>query len=545
MNIDLLFSNFELLNTPQKIQKLKQAILQLAIQGNLVPQDPNDEPASQLLKRIKAEKEKLIKEGNPKREKPLPPISSEEIPIEAPKTWQWVRLGNILIFNYGKGIPENLGEGNIPAYGANGIKKYVKKPLVDGPVIIVGRKGSVGALNVEKNSCWPTDVTYYIEKHDNLEFDFIYYLLKSLNLEKYGLGIKPGLNRNQVYNTFVPLPPLEEQKRIVEKIDQLFSRADEIESKLKKADEEIVHLDKSALHQLLESKDGEEFKKNFEFIIENFDLLYSDERNVKELRQAILQLAVQGKLVPQNPNDEPASELIKKIKAEKQRLIKEWKLKKEKPLPPISEDEIPYKSPKGWKWVRTIEICRYIQRGKSPVYSDIKKYPVLSQKCIQWSGIDISKARFIDPKSLEKYESERLLKTGDLLWNSTGDGTIGRINLYDEKVNTYQLAVADSHVTVVRPLISLVNARYLCTWFSSPHVQNVLVDKITGSTKQTELGTGTVKKHLVLLPPLNEQKRIVEKVDELMELFDELESKIVKSKEESDRLIDAILHTSF
>jgi len=240
-----------------------------------------------------------------------------------------------------------------------------------------------------------------------------------------------------------------------------------------------------------------------------------------QLKNAILQYAVQGKLVPQNPNDEPASVLLEKIRKERKTLIKAGKIKSEKPFLPIADEEIPFEIPKSWEWVRLGEICTYIQRGKSPKYSLIKKYPVIAQKCNQWEGLDIEKALFIDPESLASYNNERILQTGDLLWNSTGLGTLGRMALYNTKINQFELAVADSHVTVIRPLQKFIISSFLYYYFANPTVQLKIENQAEGSTKQKELSTNTVICYLTPLPPLSEQKRIVERIEELLSLVNE------------------------
>jgi len=159
-------------------------------------------------------------------------------------------------------------------------------------------------------------------------------------------------------------------------------------------------------------------------------------------------------------------------------------------------------------------ICEYIQRGKSPKYSPIKKYPVIAQKCNQWSGFSIEKAQFIEPESLPSYARERLLIDDDLLWNSTGLGTLGRMAVYKTALNPYELAVADSHVTVIRPMKSYVLSAYLYAYFSNPSVQLVIESQSDGTTKQKELATSTIKSYYVPLPPRQEQLRIIARIEQ-------------------------------
>ena len=254
----------------------------------------------------------------------------------------------------------------------------------------------------------------------------------------------------------------------------------------------------------------------------------------QQLKNSILLMAVQGKLVPQDPNDEPASVLLERIRAEKERLIKEKKIKREKnpsvifkgadntPYEKIGDevrslaDEVPFDIPDSWEWVRLIDVCEYIQRGKSPKYSPIKKYPVVAQKCNQWSGFSIEKAQFIEPDSLSSYGPERLLQDNDLMWNSTGLGTLGRMAIYKTAANPYELAVADSHVTVIRPLKQFVLSEYLYYYFANPTVQSVIEDQADGTTKQKELATATIKAYLTPIPPLDEQRRILAKLSEVL-----------------------------
>ena len=262
--------------------------------------------------------------------------------------------------------------------------------------------------------------------------------------------------------------------------------------------------------------------------------------NGKQLKNSILQWAIQGKLVPQDSNDEPASVLLEKIRQEKERLIKEKKIKRDKNASIIYrgednsyyekilatgevkciDEEIPFEIPSSWSWARLLNVSIYIQRGKSPKYSPIKKYPVVAQKCNQWAGFSIDKAQFIEPESLSKYAIERILQDEDLMWNSTGLGTLGRMAVYYAKLNPYELAVADSHVTVIRLFKPFVSPLFFYFYFVSPTVQSVIEDKSDGSTKQKELSTTTVCNYLVPIPPRNEQTRIISKVTSLLPVIE-------------------------
>ena len=302
-------------------------------------------------------------------------------------------------------------------------------------------------------------------------------------------------------NKLFPLPPLAEQERIVDKIGLVMPIIDKYSKSQELLDKMNVELNEC-------------------------------------LKKSVLQEAIQGKLVPQIAEEGTAHELLEQIKAEKQKLVKEGKLKKSALASSVIfrgddnkyyekigksvqciDEEIPFEIPENWVWVRLDDICSYIHRGKSPKYSDIKKYPVVAQKCNQWSGFSLEKAKFIDPQSVSSYSEEQFLKDEDLMWNSTGLGTLGRMAIYDSRLNPYELAVADSHVTVIRPYKHYAMAKYLFFYFSSYTVQSVIEDKSDGSTKQKELATKTVKAYLVPLPPFAEQKRIVEKVNQLMQLL--------------------------
>lgn len=273
-------------------------------------------------------------------------------------------------------------------------------------------------------------------------------------------------------------------------------------------------------------------------LTDNLPLLAVAPNGIKKLRELILELAVRGKLVPQDRNDEPAGALLKRVAEEKLRLVAEGKIKKQKTLEEIATEESPFVLPAGWEWTRLGNVSAYIQRGKGPAYVDQSDFRVVSQKCVRWTGLDLQPARFIEPESLVKYEPIRFLRSGDILWNSTGTGTIGRACIVENCSEDEQL-VADSHVTVVRP--TTISPVFLWRWIQSPSVQRELEGKASGTTNQIELNTSTVISHLTPIPPLAEQHRIVAKVDELMALCDRLEAQQADAESAHAQLVQALL----
>lgn len=256
---------------------------------------------------------------------------------------------------------------------------------------------------------------------------------------------------------------------------------------------------------------------------------------ITRLRRFVLDLAVRGKLIVQSPDDEPATKLLERLLIEKARCIKEGTAKPARVLPVVDED-VEFDIPSTWTWTRLGVIAGYVQRGKSPIYAEQQGLPVVSQKCIQWSGLDLTAAKNITNESLSRYEDIRFLRDGDLLWNSTGTGTIGRvINL----VSSPKQLVCDSHVTVVRCLMVL--PEYVRIWLCSDHVYGRIESKASGSTNQVELTAQMAINQVVPLPPLSEQQRIVAKVDELMALCDQLEAARAQREATRDRLAAASL----
>ncbi|EOR20162.1 restriction modification system DNA specificity domain-containing protein [Clostridium sartagoforme AAU1] len=384
--MDMMLEQFKtIFDRPEKVNKLRETILDLAVRGKLVPQDPNDEPASVLFEKIKNEKEILIKEKKIKKEKPLAEISENEKPFELPTGWEFVRIGDLgNIFN-GNSINAKIKEtvyANVEegynyistkdvAFNGKGIdyntgvkvpyneKKF--KVAHNGSVLICSEGGSAGRKIglTDKDICFGNKL-YAIEPIKGILSEYIFYIYQSSmffdSFTSKMTGIIGGISIANFKEIIIPLCSLNEQKRIIEKVDSLMAFCDKLEKVLEKK----VYYGKLGAKSVFNAVDNvdsiEELEEVLRFILLNFKNLSLGDNAVKELKNCILQLAVQGKLVPQDPNDEPASVLLERIKEEKERLIKEKKIKKEKPLAEISEEEKPFELPGRWEWVRLKEI---------------------------------------------------------------------------------------------------------------------------------------------------------------------------------------------
>jgi type I restriction enzyme S subunit len=526
MNKETFSENFELFtDAPNGVQKLRELILQLAVQGKLVSQDPDDEPASMLFEKIRVTNKNL--------KKSLPEINIGDNLYELPKLWKYVRLGDILTLEYGKNLPKSKRNqnGKYPVYGSNGIVGYHDKFLIDKTAIIVGRKGSAGALNICSGPSWTTDVSYFINPPNGINLNFAFILLKSLKLETLGKGIKPGLNRNEVYQLIVSLSPLEEQKRIVAKVDQLMTLCDQLEARQQEKHDNRIHLNNAALDKLLTAPTPGEFAQHWQRICDNFDLLYDAPETVGQLRQAILQLAVQGKLVAQDMGGEPAAVLLEKIKGEKERLVKENKIKKAKLLPIIDFDEIPHNLPDNWEWVRLGEVVNY-NGAKKVSSSEIPEDAWL----LGLEDIEKDTSRIIQRVTFKDKRSKSTkakFEEGDVLY--------GKLRPYLNKV-----IVADKDgfcTTEIVPLKGYYGlfAKYLMYALKQPGFLEYVNSKTYG-INLPRLGTEDARSALIPLPPLEEQKRIVAKVDQLMALCDELEAGLVQAQTEGGELMEAVVH---
>ncbi|MGQ4647209.1 restriction endonuclease subunit S [Lyngbya aestuarii] len=544
---------------PDGVKRLRELILSLAMQGKLVQQDASDQPARELLKEIEAEKERLVKEGKIKKSKPLPEITPDEIPYEIPESWEWMQLMDISIrIHYGYTASANhelrdirllritdiqnnkVKWDSVPGCDTNGqdVSSYL---LANNDILIARTGGTVGKSylveNININAVFASYLIRLIpSKHINVNYlklvieSPLYW--KQLYEKCSGTG-QPNVNGTSLSTLLFPLPPLPEQRRIVEKIDRLMSRCDELERLRDKRNQKRLIVHAAACDRLLNAKDDQGFRKAWDFIRHNFSDLYSVKENVSELRKAILQLAVMGKLVPQNPDDPPASELLKEIEAEKKRLIKEGKIKKSKPLPEITPDEIPYDLPDAWEWTNIQNISLKVTDGehKTPIRSDTGYY-LLSARNVTNKGIKLDDVDYVLEEEYLRIRKRCNPEIGDILVSCSG--SVGRIAIVDSDCYVMVRSVA-----LIKYDHNRVSSSFLAYVLRSLLVQFQIVEK-SRTTAQSNLFLGKIKELVIPLPPLPEQHRIVAKVDKLMTLCDQLEQQIDCATDKQTTLLNAV-----
>ena len=468
-------------------EQLRASILQYAAEGKLVKQNPNDEPASELIKKIEKEKNKLIKEGKIKKNKKLPAIEKDEKPFDIPDSWEWVRLGSILYNLDGKRVPVSVSERNKKGkvydyYGASGVIDKIDNYIFSKPLLLISEDGA-NLLARRTPIAFIATGKYWVNNHahvfDGINLLFLKYIsifIESIDVSKYVTGTaQPKLNQQNLNKILVAVPPLEEQKRIVAKIEKLMPLVDEY---------------------------AESYNR-----LQKIDNEFED-----KLKQSVLQYAMEGKLVKQNSSDEPSSELIKKIENEKAELVKEGKIKKSKKLPAITDDEKPFDIPDSWEWVRLGNIF------------DITSSKRVMKKEWRDSGIPFYRAReivsinknrplkdpiFIDEDTyLEKIKVSGKPNEGDILL--TGVGTLGVPYIVPKDKEFY---FKDGNIIWLKNFGD-IDPKYLSWYVQCPYML-----KEIHNNRGTTVGTLTIvrsKNLIVPLPPLQEQKRIVMKIKEFM-----------------------------
>ena len=562
MSLQMFLNNFALLaDAPNGVAKLRELILHLAVHGQLHTQNRDDTSPSALIRQIQLHKARLIKDKQIRNSKPLPTIESNEILFNIPKTWQWVRLGEI--GDWGAGATPDRKN---PKYYVGNIRWFKSGELNDGyiyeseetitdlalktcslrlnkpgDVLIAMYGATIGKLAILKTEATTNQAVCACTCFDGFYNQFLFTLLRAYKTQFTGRGAggaQPNISREKIIHTVVPLPPLEEQKRIVAKVDELMRLCDELEARQQAKRKSRVRLNNASLAPLnkVASLTCEEFKQATTRLVYNFDSLYDSTDTVAELRSTILQLAADGKLVPQDRNDEPASVLLANIHTLKEEIVQTRRIKAGTRLADITTGATLPPLPVGWQWTTLDDVLISLRNGISVPPQNFGNTKLLRISALRPNLVNINEFRYLleSPESYEEFKVD----TGDLLFtrysgNRDFVGICGVVPQHDE------------------PLIhpdKLIRGRLipggLCPEFISI-VMNTGVSRsfVEARLKTTAGQVGVAGRELKMTPipvaPLEEQKRIVAKVNQLMGLCDELESKLRKAEADSEKLMNA------
>ena len=546
------------------IKKLRELILELAVRGKLVP--PNDEPASELLKRIAAEKAELVKQGKIKKQKPLPEISEEEKPFELPDGWEWTTLTRIAEINPKIDVSDDEQEISfipMPLISTKfdgshefEIKKWkdVKKGythFANGDIAIAkitpcfenskaaifsGLKNGIGVGTTELHVARPFS--------DIINRKYLLLNFKSPNFLKSGESQMTGsagqkrVPRLFFENNPIPFPPLQEQERIIIRFTQLMSLCDQLEQQSLTSLDAHQQLVETLLGTLTDSQNAEELAENWARISEHFDTLFTTEASVDALKQTILQLAVMGKLVPQDPNDEPASELLKRIAQEKAQLVKEGTIKKQKPLPPISDEDKPFELPDGWEWTNLPNLSANFQNGLSSRGSNVGEDTIV----IRLADIQNWRISYEDTRALKitkEMKEKYSMSVNDILIirvNGSSD-IVGRFILNKEQ---QQSCFCDHFIKMNFLCKNAIDCEYLTIISGSPLIRKKIENLFITTAGQKTVNQTHISSLAIPLPPIKEQIKIVKKINELFGLIEALKASIKTAQQTQLHLADAL-----
>jgi type I restriction enzyme S subunit len=562
-----LLTNFDrLVEAPEAMPRLRRFVLDLAVRGKLVEQDPNDEPASELLKRIEAEKERLLKLRRLKNTKPLPMSSEQKCSFIAPSGWVWSQLAEIGFLS-----PRNYSDGGIQVsfvpmalipseYGV--LPKHQVRPwaeiksgythFAEGDVglakitpcfengkstIFRGLTGGIGAGTTELHIVRPVIV----------DSAYLLIFLKCSDFISSGISRMTGTAGQKrvplehfAYSPF-PLPPIAEQQRIVAKVDELMALCDRLDTARMERELTRDRLSSASLARLnAPDPDPAIFADHARFALDNLAALTMRTDQIKQLRRAILNLAVRGRLVPQNPDDEPAAEPLKRIAAERDDLVEKQAIRREKPLEPIGPTEPPFEIPSKWVWSRVGNAVLFTQYGTSQKsHSARDGVPVLTMGNIQ-DGLAIWGNEKTIPESSDDLPALYLNKF-DILYNRTNSAElVGKTGIYlgENGIRTFA-----SYLIRIRTSQTSGCPRYLNLAMCSPEFRETqIVPLIKKQTGQANVNGTALKNMLIPFPPLAEQHRIVAKVDELMRLCDQLEEHLTTIQGSCSLLLETVLN---
>lgn len=544
------------------VKKLRELILELAVRGMLVEQAPNEAPASMLLDEVMEERRRLTNEGQIRGQKCLPATELDRLPAKLPSGWAGATLSHLGVFSGGKTPSKSRSEfwnGDIPWVTPKDMKSaeiatsedHVTQDalnagglalLPENAVLFVVRSGILRRMfptAVTRVQCtinqdlkalqlFKPEMARYIQV---LSWGFERFILEKLT--KTGTTVE-SLKFGDFANQPFPLPPLEEQHRIVQKVDELMTLCDRLEQQTSDQLEAHETLVDTLLGTLTQSENATELADNWARLAAHFDTLFTTEQSIDKLKQTILQLAVMGRLVEQDAADEPVSELLDRIKKEKANLVRSGKLKSQKALASVSDEEKPYSLPENWIWARLGSYAADIHYG----YTASASATLTEHRLLRITDIQNNKVNWTTVPGCEITEQQAmpyLLYNNDILIARTG-GTIGKSYLVE---NIDVKAVFASYLIRVRKLES-TNAKYLKIFLGSQTYWDQLYEAAMG-TGQPNVNGKSLKNLALPIPPLQEQHRVVSKVDELMALCDHLKQRLNQASETRNQLADAVV----
>jgi type I restriction enzyme, S subunit len=540
------------------IKKLRELILELAMRGKMVPQDSNDEPASALLEHIAREKVRLRKAGNLKEEKPLPGIGETEKPFGLPHGWEWVRFGSIAQHNSGKTLDQGRNTGQLQDYittsnlywGRFDLDNIRQMPIGDDELErCTARKGDLLICEggeAGRAAVWPYDKGICFQNHVHRarfygEIDpyFAYRFLEKLNAtgeidqHRKGVGIS-NMSSKALASLVLPLPPLAEQRRIVAKLDELMALCDRLEQQQTQSVDAHQTLVETVLDTLTRAASRQELTGAWTRIANNVGTLFTTEHSIDLLRQTIRQLAIMGKIVPQDPNDEPAGVLLEGIAEEKQKHIADGGIGKQKHYPEIAAQEQLFAAPAGWQWVRLDTLFNVIVDcpHSTPKFTD-SGFLCLDTNSFKQGALIEAKFRYVDAETYLERIARLTPDEGDIVF--AREGSVGESVVLPAGLT----CCLGQRVMLFRPSKRL-HSEFLRMAMSSPFSLKALLELHKGIGAK-HVNVGDMRKFAIALPPAAEQRRIVAKVDELMALCASLEARIADAQITQIHLADAVV----
>ena len=555
---------------PAGIQKLRGLILELAVRGKLVAQDPNDEPASELLKRIAKERARLEAEGICKNSKASPLVGADEQPFALPTGWEWSRLAGISVINPRNAADDSIIASFVPMamIGTRFEGTHSHEPRKWGEIKQGFTHFAEGDIGVAKiTPCFENSKACVFAKLQNglgagtTELHIVRpigstlaprYVLAYLKAPMFllvgetrmtGTAGQKRLPKEFLETNPFPLPPLAEQHHIVVKVDELMALCDRLEAEQADAGATHTKLVATLLGTLTQSTGAADLAANWQRLAEHFDTLFTTEASLDALKQTILQLAVMGKLVPQDPNDEPASELLKRIAKERARLEAEGACKKILVSLPVAESELPFSVPKDWTWRRLDELLAIsggVTLGRKLADRNAVSRPYLRVANVQRGKLllDHMKSLEVPAVELAKYR----LESGDLLITEGGDwDKVGRTAIWRGEIPE---CLHQNHVFRARPLSAGWCSRWTEMYLNADPARTYFAASSKQTTNLASINMKQLKSCPFPVPPLPEQHRIVAKVDELMALVDRLQAGLAESRARQERLAATLIESA-